>query len=130
MEGLTLSSLGLLLAFIALSSLGQLCMKAGVRRAAATTKSSIRDVFHYTVAPAARVLVIAGIGLYLLAGLAWLPLISRVRLSTAYPMVSLSYVAVVVLSERLLGERVRWRLALPGLVLIGVGVSLIGFGMG
>jgi drug/metabolite transporter (DMT)-like permease len=128
MDELTLTSLGLLFVFISLSSVGQLCMKAGVRLAVATSTASVRGVLGYVGAAAARAPVLVGIGLYVLAGLAWLPLISRVRLSVAYPMVSLSYVVVVVLSAVVLREHVRWRLALPGLLLIGIGVSLIGFG--
>jgi drug/metabolite transporter (DMT)-like permease len=130
MGELTLTSLGLLSLFIVLSSVGQLCMKAGVRGAVATSTASVGGVLRYMVAAVARPPVLAGIGLYILAALAWLPLISRVRLSSAYPMVSLSYVVVVVLSAGVLREQVRWRLALPGLFLIGVGVSLIGLGSG
>jgi drug/metabolite transporter (DMT)-like permease len=130
MEGLTLTSVGLLLIFIALSSVGQICMKAGVRGAAARSASPARGVLRNASALVTRGLVIVGLGLYLLAALAWLPLISRVRLSVAYPMVSLSYVVVVALSARLLREKVRWSLAIPGLLLIGVGVSFIGLGMG
>jgi drug/metabolite transporter (DMT)-like permease len=128
MGELTLTSLGLLSVFIALTSVGQLCMKVGVRGAAATSAVAARGVLHQVVAALARPPVLVGIGLYILGGLAWLPLISRVRLSIAYPMVSLSYVVVVVLSAGVLRERVRWRLALPGLLLIGVGCSLIGLG--
>ncbi|UCC67121.1 MAG: hypothetical protein JSV79_08205 [Armatimonadota bacterium] len=130
MGELTLTSLGLLFVFITLSSVGQLCMKAGVRGAGATSTALVRGVLRYVVATVARAAVLVGIGLYILAALAWLPLLSRVRLSVAYPMVSFSYVVVVVLSAAVLRERVRWRLALPGLVLIGVGVSLIGLGTG
>jgi drug/metabolite transporter (DMT)-like permease len=130
MSGLTLTSLGLLFVFIALSSVAQLCMKAGVRAGVATSTASGRGVLRYVVAAVAGPLVLVGIGLYLLAAFAWLPLISRVRLSIAYPMVSLSYVVVVVLSAWVLREQVRWRLALPGLLLIGVGVSLIGLAAG
>jgi drug/metabolite transporter (DMT)-like permease len=128
MGELTVTSLGLLFAFITLSSVGQLCMKAGVSRAAATSTEVARGVLLQVVAAAARLPVLVGIGLYILAGFAWLPLISRVRLSIAYPMVSLSYVVVVVLSAGVLREHVRWRVALPGLLLIGVGCSLIGLG--
>ncbi len=129
MGELTLTSIGLLGVFIILSSVGQLCMKVGVR-ATATSAVSGRGVLRSVAAAVAKAPVLVGIGLYVLAGLAWLPLISRVRLSIAYPMVSLSYVVVVVLSAGVLREQVRWRRALPGLLLIGVGVSLIGLGSG
>ncbi len=129
MGELTLTSLILLLLFIVLSSVAQVCMKAGVR-AAATSTAPGRGVLRCVVAALARGSVLVGIGLYVLASLAWLPLISRVRLSVAYPMVSLSYVVVVALSAWVLREHVRWRLALPGLLLIGVGCSLIGLGTG
>jgi hypothetical protein len=124
----TFTSLGLLSVFIALTSVGQLCMKAGVRGAAASSTAGARGVLAQVVAALGKPAVLAGIGLYILGGLAWLPLISRVRLSIAYPMVSLSYVVVVVLSAGVLREQVRWRVALPGLLLIGVGCSLIGLG--
>jgi drug/metabolite transporter (DMT)-like permease len=122
-------SFGLLLVFASLSSLGPLCMKMGVPAAARST-SSIRGSGAHLLAALTRGPVIAGIALYVVAALAWLPLISRVRLSVAYPMASLSYVLVVALSAWVLRERVRWRLTLPGLLLIGVGVSFIGIGRG
>jgi len=53
-----------------------------------------------------------------------------VPLSTAYPMISMGYVVVVVLSALILREPVRWVSAVPGLVLIVAGVSLIGMGLG
>ena len=60
----------------------------------------------------------------------WLLLLSKVRLSVAYPMISISYVFVVILSSLVLHESVAWSWAIPGLLLISGGVSFIGLGLG
>ncbi len=55
----------------------------------------------------------------------WLSVISRVPLSLAYPMLSLSYVIIVVESWVFLGEGLH-PLRIAGSLVVGVGVALIG----
>lgn len=68
--------------------------------------------------------VIAGIGSYGLSSIFWLLALKRFPLSTAYPMVSLSYILVMVLSFFLFQETLsvqKW----CGAVLISAGVLVI-----
>lgn len=74
--------------------------------------------------------ILAGLFLYAVSAFLWILVLSKVRLSVAYPMLSISYFLVVILSATVLKERVNWRYAGLGLFFISAGVSLIGFGLG
>jgi drug/metabolite transporter (DMT)-like permease len=112
--------------FIICSSMGQICIKLGLRaEAIRMARSPLRTLFN-VVAVMVRPWVTAGLLLYVLGALAWLLLLSRMPLSIAYPMISIGYVVVVLLSALVLREKVRWRLTIPGLLLIVTGVALIG----
>ena len=71
--------------------------------------------------------VFAGLMIYALSAVIWIFVLNQVKLSFAYPMISLSYVIVVLLSALILHERVPL-VTIGGLVLITIGVSLIGIG--
>jgi len=74
--------------------------------------------------------VIVGLSFYVISTFFWLMAVSRVRLSVAYPLISMSYPLVVILSATMLHEQVRWVLAIAGLAFISAGVSFIGLGLG
>jgi drug/metabolite transporter (DMT)-like permease len=74
--------------------------------------------------------VIAGLSFYVISTFFWLMAVSRVRLSVAYPLISMSYPLVVILSATILREQVRWVFAIAGLAFISAGVSFIGLGLG
>jgi len=74
--------------------------------------------------------VVAGLSFYVISTFFWLMAVSRVRLSVAYPLISMSYPLVVILSATILHEQVRWVLAIAGLAFISAGVSFIGLGLG
>ena len=66
-------------------------------------------------------LVWTGALLYLLSTVTWLVVLSRIDLSVAYPMGSMNYVLVVLLSATLLDENVGLlRMAGLGLILVGI----------
>jgi drug/metabolite transporter (DMT)-like permease len=67
--------------------------------------------------------------LYAISAVLWLRILRQVSLSFAYPMISFSYVAVVLLSALILKEKVP-AITIAGLVFICLGVSLIGIGYG
>jgi uncharacterized membrane protein len=67
------------------------------------------------------------LGCFLVCGLAWLWILPRVRLSHAYPMISLSYVAMVILSKYMLHETVGGR-SVVGIILIIAGVVMVTLG--
>jgi multidrug transporter EmrE-like cation transporter len=73
--------------------------------------------------------VFLGFACYGVSSIIWLMILKKIPLSTAYPMISFSYVVVVLLSSLILKERVSWPVTVAGLTLIIGGVSLIGLGM-
>jgi drug/metabolite transporter (DMT)-like permease len=103
-----------LLFSVVFNSIGQIYFKA--TRIAHPT-DSIFSLFYY-------VETWAGLILYALSALCWLWVLSRVQLSYAYPVLSLSFPIVVGLSAILFSEAIsplRW----IGVVTIVIGVSLI-----
>ena len=130
MGNLTLSSFCLLLFSITLGSFAQIFMKLGIDgekiSIAASPVITAVNVITFMLRP----WVMAGLTLYVISTFTWLLLISRVRLSVAYPMISMSYVIVMLLSVVILHESVNWKFAIAGLTCIGIGVSFIGLGLG
>ncbi|OFX13548.1 MAG: hypothetical protein A2Z18_02985 [Armatimonadetes bacterium RBG_16_58_9] len=127
---MTPASFGLLLISVTLGSFGQICMKTGLRGRGISTDGSIVQTFLHILQAMASPYVILGILLYVVSTFVWILILSRVRLSVAYPMISMGYVLVVVLSAAILKEHVDWRFAVTGLLCIVTGVSLIGLGVG
>ncbi len=71
--------------------------------------------------------IFGGLLLYAISAVIWIFVLNQVSLSFAYPMISMSYVLVVVLSSLILHEKVPM-ITVGGLALIVMGVSLIGIG--
>ncbi|MBI1936062.1 EamA family transporter [Candidatus Woesearchaeota archaeon] len=69
----------------------------------------------------------AGVSLYALGTLLFIPALKGGDLSVLYPFVSVAYIWVSLLSVKFLGEKMN-KLKWAGIALIIVGVSLIGFG--
>lgn len=72
--------------------------------------------------------VIGGV-LYAVSFVVWLHVLSKVKLSYAYPFISLSYVIVVILGFFILNEKIS-STAWVGVLLVVIGVSLIGMNIG
>lgn len=104
-------------------------MKIGIRGEQIPVSRSPIRTFLNIVSFMLRPYVFLGLCLYVFGAFTWLLLISNVRLSVAYPMISIGYGLVTVLSVWILHEKVKWKYAIPGLLLIAAGVSFIGFGM-
>lgn len=120
----------LILVNVVLGSAGQLSLKHGVNcigglSAGPGPVGMLTGALRAICTP----YVFLGFALYAISAVIWLNILSQVRLSIAYPMISLSYVVVVILSSVLLKERVS-SVTVAGLLLICVGVSLIGVGYG
>ena len=71
--------------------------------------------------------LIAGIGIYGITTLMFIPALKGGELSILYPLVGLSYVWVCLYSSWLLKEKMNF-LKWVGIAVIIIGVSLIGFG--
>lgn len=107
----------LLLLNILLLVAGQTVWKMGLDRAGGLRAENWLQVLFSP-------LILAGIGMYGLATLLWLAVLSRLPLSLAYPLQSLAYVLGILLAWRLFGEAVplnRW----IGCAVIVAGVVLI-----
>jgi drug/metabolite transporter (DMT)-like permease len=120
----------LILINVVLGSAGQLSLKYGVNcigglHAGPGPAGLLTGALKAICTP----YVFLGFALYGLSAIIWLNILSQVRLSIAYPMISLSYVVVVILSSVLLKERVS-TVTIAGLLFICLGVSLIGIGYG
>jgi drug/metabolite transporter (DMT)-like permease len=68
--------------------------------------------------------VLLGFLLYFISAISWLIILSRVNLSIAYPMISVGYIVIVLVSKYVLHEEVT-ALAIVGTLLICFGVFLI-----
>lgn len=115
---------------VILGSVGQISLRYGASRlgnlhSGEGVMSSLVGALRGIFTP----YVFFGFCLYALSAVIWIFVLNQVKLSFAYPMISLSYVLVVVLSALLLHEKVPM-VTVAGLVLISIGVSLIGIGYG
>lgn len=126
MQGLTPLTFGLIWVTLILLSCGQVLIKLGLGTQGIPVGSNPARTFLNIIAAVLRPKVIAGFSFYAVGTLVWLFVLSRVSLSIAFPMFSMSYFLVVILSATVLKERVVWKFAIAGLVLISIGVSFIG----
>ncbi len=124
-----MSTLAILLTAIGLATGGQLMLKAGMNRVGAVTEELLAGlgVGGLLLRVVSTWQVIVGLGLFGLSALFWLITLSRVPLSIAYPVVSLSYVLILGFSVAVLGERPT-PLVWVGVVFIMLGISLVGVG--
>lgn len=112
---------------VVLATVGQLLLKAGMDATGATVALQPRALLELvrTILGSWRLLL--GFVAFASSSLFWLTALSRVPLSVAYPVVSLSYVLILGFSFLLLGERpsvATW----AGALLVMGGVALIGIG--
>jgi len=115
---------------IALGAFGQVFLKMGLGEHGIAAGHELLETILNIARTMLTPKVVLGLALYVVSTFFWLTAISRVRLSVAYPLISLSYPLVVVLSATILGEQVRWPYAAAGLAFIIAGVSFIGLGLG
>jgi len=113
----------LLLIAVSLSVTGELLLKAGMNQAGVLSlhpSQIVGDLIRTFLTPQ----IIVGLGLIFIGSIFWLAVLSRVALSYAYPMLSLSYVLVVAASAVLLHEHVS-PLRIIGVLIICVGVIVV-----
>ena len=126
MQGLTPATFGLIWVTLIVLSCGQVLIKLGLGGRSIPVGSNPARTILNIIAAIFRPRVLAGFSFYVVGTLVWLFVLSRVSLSIAFPLFSMSYFLVVILSATILHERVVWRYAIIGLVLISIGVSCIG----
>jgi len=119
------TTLLILLASVSLATAGQLMLKVGMTRVGRIGGDT--EILPLVLKAITTWQVPVGLGLFALSALFWLVTLSRVPLSTAYPVVSLSYVLILLFSVVVLDERpggIVW----VGAVLIMGGIALVGLG--
>lgn len=126
MNGLTLTTFGMIWMTLILLSFGQVCLKLGVGNKAIPVGRTPVHTLINIIKAMLKLKVVLGFSLYVIGTFIWLVVLSRTPLSIAFPMFSMSYFLVVALSATILRERVDWRFAIAGLVCISLGVSFIG----
>ena len=111
----------LVLMAVTLGACGQLSLKQGM-----TSYGSVNSLLRLLGA-FTEWRVLLGFALYGVGSLLWLKILSMANVSYAYPFLALSYIVVVLLGWRLLGEQVTL-LSVAGLGLICIGVTLHALG--
>jgi drug/metabolite transporter (DMT)-like permease len=106
---------------IGLTAVAQILLKLGVVAAASASTAPLPTrLFRMIMTPQ----VLAGLTVYALSTVCWLFALSKLKLSVAYPMVSLSYVLVTIGAAVMLGEVIS-RNQIIGLSLIIAGVVFL-----
>lgn len=121
------ATFAILLLSIALATTGQLLLKAGMTDAGVVVDLDPATLFRLVGTILTSWKLLLGLASFGASALFWLVTLSRVPLSTAYPIVSLSYVLILGFGTVVLGERPGW-VVWGGAGLIMFGVSLIGLG--
>lgn len=120
----------MILVNIVLGSIGQISLRFGASRLGdLRTGHGIFDSLLMALRGIFTPYVFLGLSLYAISAVIWILVLNQVRLSFAYPMISFSYVFVVLLSALILHEKIP-PVTIIGLVFICLGVSLIGVGYG
>lgn len=121
------TTFAILLLSIALATTGQLLLKAGMTDAGVVVDLDLAALVRLVGTVLTSWKLLLGLASFGMSALFWLVTLSRVPLSTAYPIVSLSYVLILGFGTVILGERPGW-VVWGGAGLIMFGVSLIGIG--
>ena len=118
------ASLALLLVSVGFAVAGQLTLKSAMDQVGRIGKTS--DFGDTLVRAMKEPLLWLGLALFGISALFWLIVLSRVRLSVAYPIVGISYIIIVLFARYRLNEHVpalRW----VGVFVIAIGIGIIGF---
>ena len=111
---------------VLLAAIGQLLLKQGMTKVGRV--SSLTSAPSMILTALLNPIVLTGLAVFGVSALSWLVVLSRVKLSTAYPMVSLGYVAVILFSWLIFKESVK-PVTIAGCLAIVFGVFLISRGM-
>lgn len=98
---------------------GQTVLKAGVNKLGALSFNFAHILKAFT-----SPIVLGGLFLYLVSSVFWILALSHKDLSYAYPMLSMGYLAIILVSWFVLGENITV-IRLVGVVLISFGIFLV-----
>ena len=110
---------------VLLTVMGQILFKHGMNIVGRV--NNIRDVFGKLTQAFLNPYVLSGIAIYGFTTLVWLVILSRVKLSIAYPLLSSGYVLSILFSWLFFKESIP-KIRIIGAVIICVGVYLVAQG--
>ena len=116
----------LLLFNVILSVLGQILLKQGMNQVGEIS-GSFQQMAPKLIQALMNPFVVGGIGGYGSTTLIWLVVLSRIKLSVAYPMISLGYMFSILFSWLLFKEDVP-KIRVLGAFVICIGVYLVSMG--
>ena len=100
---------------------GQISIKNGLNQIGAINTMSF---LRFLIRSFTSYWVLIGLALYVISTITWLMLLSRVNLSFAYPLISISYILILIFSAVFLHESIGI-LKILGVVLICLGIIFI-----
>lgn len=109
---------------VLLTVMGQILLKQGVSKVGAI---NFRELVPKLTQVILNPYVIGGISIYGFTTFVWLVILSRVKLSIAYPMLSLGYVLTIPFSWLFFKESIP-RVRIIGAIIICIGVYLVAQG--
>ena len=110
---------------VLLTVIGQILFKHGMNTVGRV--NSIRDVLEKLTQAFLNPYILSGIAIYGFTTLVWLVILSRVKLSIAYPLLSSGYVLSILFSWLLFKESIP-KIRIIGAVIICIGVYLVAQG--
>ncbi len=106
---------------IALVTYGQLIIKYEVNRLGAVPLGNFKETIGYGFSALTSLYILSGLFAAGLAALAWIAALSRYELSSVYPLLSLNFVLVPLLSVYFFGESMdAFKLFGTAIIVIGV----------
>jgi drug/metabolite transporter (DMT)-like permease len=110
---------------VLLTVMGQILFKHGMNTVGRI--NSVRDALEKLTQAFLNPYVLSGIAIYGFTTLVWLVILSRVKLSIAYPMLSSGYVLSILFSWMLFKESIP-KIRMIGALIICIGVYLVAQG--
>lgn len=104
---------------IAFNVIGQSVLKSGVNRLGALN-FDVSNILKAFTSP----IVLGGLGFYLVGSIFWILALSHKDLSYAYPMLSIGYLLIILVSWFVFGEHITF-IRLLGVVFISFGIFLV-----
>ena len=114
-------SFSLIILGVTLNTVAQLCLKQGMVSVGAVSLE-LAALFDLVIKVAASPFIMLGLTCYVASFAVWLVVLSRVEVSTAYPMLSLGYIVTAVLGYYFWGESLGGY-KIFGIILICFGVA-------
>ncbi len=105
---------------IVLVTYGQLIIKYEVNRMGAVPLDNIKEAIGYGFSALTSLYILSGLLAAALAALAWIAALSRYELSSVYPLLSLNFVLVPLLSVHFFGE------SMDAFKLVGAAIIVFG----